>query len=581
MCAVSMFVVDSRLVQRRRFQMTVVAQDPSVKGADGRILVAQAGVPADRLEPGPRSHRFHVVDYDAGRGELNPAAVLTEPVPPGDPNYGWTYVDRFVGADDETLLSDPAFHAQNVFAIAARTLGAFEFALGRRVPWGFGSHVLYLVPHAFAEANAFYAEEDDALFFGYLPIDEATTAYACLSHDVIAHETTHALLDGLRPRYTEPGLPEQPAFHEAFADIVALLSVFSLREVVERLLGRPDRNGRIAASVVSVEGLAGSALFGLAEELGEAVSDERGSALRRSVSLEPSDAWRSDPAFEEPHRRGEVLVAAVMQTLLQMWTDRLIPLIHAGKLDLARAAEEGSKAATHLLTMAIRAIDYTPPVEFEFEDFVDAVFVSDSVVAPDDEHHYRDKLLDSFRAFGITRPAEQIVDLAERGPLQYENMNFAALRVAPDEVHRFLWQNAELLGIDRAYHLEVESVYPATRVGPDGLVVEEAAADYVQMLDATAEELAERGVQLPGGLDPATKVQVFGGGTVIFDQFGSAKYHQTKPLQDWQRQSRRLDYLVRSNLHDTHQRFGFSLGTSRGQLFAEFHLANPRAEEAW
>jgi hypothetical protein len=76
-------------------------------------------------------------------------------------------------------------------------------------------------------------------------------------------------------------------------------------------------------------------------------------------------------------------------------------------------------------------------------------------------------------------------------------------------------------------------------------------------------------------------VQVFGGGTVIFDQFGSAKYHQTKPLQDWQRQSRRLDYLVRSNLHDTRQRFGFSLGTSRGQLFAEFHLANPRAEEAW
>jgi hypothetical protein len=579
--AFSMQLVDSRLVQRRRYQMTIVAQDPSVKDADGRILVAQVGVPADRLEPGPRSHRFHVVDYDAGKGELQPPAVLTEPTPFGDPNRGWMYVDRFADADNAALLSDPVFHAQNVYAIAARTLGAFEFALGRRVKWGFGSHQLYLVPHAFAEANAFYAEEDDALFFGYLPLDELSTVYACLSHDVIAHETTHALLDGLRPRYTEPGLPEQPAFHEALADVVALLSVFSVQEVVERLLGEPDAEGRIDASEVSVDGLAASALFGLAEELGEAVAGERGSALRRSVKLEPSAPWRTDPAFEEPHRLGEVLVAAVMQTLRQMWAERLTRLIHAGRIDRARAAEEGSKAATHLLTMAIRAIDYTPPAEFEFEDFVDAVFVSDSVVAPDDEHQYRDKLLDSFGAFGITRPAEEIVDLSKQGPLQYENVNFTALRGAADEVYRFLWQNADLLGIDRAYHLQVESIHPSVRVGPDGLVVQETAADYIQMLGATAGELATLGVEAPAGLDPATEVQILGGGTVIFDQFGAAKFHQTKPLQDWKRQSRRLDYLVRTRQHDSDGRFGFSLGTSRGQLFAEFHLADARAEEAW
>ena len=39
--------------------------------------------------------------------------------------------------------------------------------------------------------------------------------------------------------------------------------------------------------------------------------------------------------------------------------------------------------------------------------------------------------------------------------------------------------------------------------------------------------------------------------------------------------------LVRAGLRDTHKRFGFSLGTPRGQRFADFHVANPRAGEAW
>jgi hypothetical protein len=73
-----------------------------------------------------------------------------------------------------------------------------------------------------------------ALLLGYFPsYDGARTIYTCLSHDVIVHETTHALVDGLRTRYTDPSSPDQAAFHEGFADVVALLSIFSLPSIAE------------------------------------------------------------------------------------------------------------------------------------------------------------------------------------------------------------------------------------------------------------------------------------------------------------------------------------------------------------
>jgi hypothetical protein len=42
------------------------------------------------------------------------------------------------------------------------------------------------------------------------------TVFTCLSHDTIAHETTHAIVDGIREFFMEPTNIDVPAFHEAF-----------------------------------------------------------------------------------------------------------------------------------------------------------------------------------------------------------------------------------------------------------------------------------------------------------------------------------------------------------------------------
>jgi len=89
---------------------------------------------------------------------------------------------------------------------------------------------LSIYPHALCETNAYYSSSRKALLFGYFVANKEVSAlqapgtmvFTALSHDIIAHETTHALLDGIHCRYLEPTNQDVLVFHEGFADIVAL-----------------------------------------------------------------------------------------------------------------------------------------------------------------------------------------------------------------------------------------------------------------------------------------------------------------------------------------------------------------------
>jgi hypothetical protein len=257
--------------------MPVLAQDSSVRRDDGGILTASVSVPWEGLGGGPAGHRVQVIDYDATTDTMYaPADVGDGDVP--DP------------ADDTEILGDPAFHARNVYALAMRTLARFEYALGRRVSWCFSAHQLKVLPHAFQEMNSFYSREAQSLVFGYYHRGDEPV-FMCLSHDIVVHETTHALVDGLRSRFMAPSSADQAAFHEGFADIVALLSVFSLGEVLYKLIARgpeiPDKDGVIPRSAITAESLKQSVLLGLADDMDAESGAARVNALRRSVGLDP------------------------------------------------------------------------------------------------------------------------------------------------------------------------------------------------------------------------------------------------------------------------------------------------------
>lgn len=142
--------------------------------------------------------------------------------------------------------------------------------------------------------------------------------------------------------------------------------------------------------------------------MGQELSAIRGAALRRSVKLARGKPYMSMPEFEEEHRRSELIVAAMMNAFLDIWLSRLdkVGVVQRGKKDRSLVRDEGARVADHLLTMAIRAIDYCPPVDLTFSDYLSALLTVDREVVPDDtKYGYRDALVKNFKAFDI-EPAE-------------------------------------------------------------------------------------------------------------------------------------------------------------------------------
>lgn len=355
-------------------------------------------------------------------------------------------IDKFyeiINLDDKLVLanngldpseSNPKFHQQMVYAVTMTTIKNFEKALGRKVLWAprrleydpvngkkqYEEYVdkLRIYPHALREANAFYSPQKKALLFGYFysnPEDVTrqmsnTLVFSCLSHDILAHEITHAILDGMQIHYNEPSNPDVLAFHEAFADIVALFQHFSFPEVLKHQIAKTKGD-------LSSQNLLGE----LAQQFGVAIGnygslrDAIGGYNETTGEWEPAEPNPQDYYnILEPHQRGSILVAAVFEAFLSIYKRRVVDLyriasngtgiLPKGELhpDLVnRLAEEASKISTQVLNMCIRAIDYCPPVDITFGDYLRAIITADYDLINEDSYGYRLAFVEAFKNRGI------------------------------------------------------------------------------------------------------------------------------------------------------------------------------------
>lgn len=364
------------------------------------------------LAAGPVGEYLEVVDFDPA------SKCFYAPVDLNDP---------YILAQDglPPSESNPQFHQQMVYAVAMTTIQNFEKAFGRKALWSSyrsGSDKflqrLRIYPHALRQANAYYNPRQKALLFGYFPASSSAPedhipngiVFTCLSHDIIAHETTHALLDGMHRRFIENSHRDTLAFHEAFADIVALFQHFTFPEVLRQQIAKTRGD------------LASQSLLGqLAQQFGKAIGqygalrDAIGAFDRKENKWKPYTPNPNDyQTVLEPHARGAILVAAVFEAFLSIYKCRIADLLRIasngsgiltpGELhpDLVhRLADEAAKSARHVLDMCIRALDYCPPVDITFGDYLRAIITADTDLYSEDELGYRIAFIEAFRRRGI------------------------------------------------------------------------------------------------------------------------------------------------------------------------------------
>jgi hypothetical protein len=527
--------------------LRVYSVSPELCRFDGAVATLE--VPYEPLEPGPVGKLFEVESAD-GNIKLTPVDLDSPRV--------------LIQSGLAPSTSNPGFHQQMTYAVASSIYASFRNALGRLVAWrNDASGRLLLRPHVASQgANAAYDSGSTSstlgrpeIRFGYTKdkIIDGGKVFACLCNDVIAHEMTHAMIDGLRSHFVIPTNPDVFGLHEGLADIVALFHRFSFKELLTSQI-------RQLGADIQTSGL----LTQVASQL----------AAASTSPTKPRSA--ADPVQYkhgmESHEAGNVLAGAVFDAfvrLLKRKTERYFRLANLSPHqrlphDLIEIlADQASDMAKQLLSICIRAIDYCPPVDVEFGEYLRAMITADRNLVREDPWGYRETLISTFAGRGIF--ARDVVAMSEdalvwRAPSRplrrIERLSFGLQKFNGDPSvpasAAELEEQAEALGdfITQPQHRDefglmapgadvdppaIHSIRSSRRVGPDGQVLFDLVA-----------EVTQRRMAKTSKSDLRTKF--FGGSTIVIGSKGEVRYVISKNIKNNERLERQIQYQQSSGM---------------------------------
>lgn len=302
--------------------------------------------PPGSLGPGPCDERIYVAD----------AVAKARP-------YGFPYLPPWTGPIHRPPSPDPDGHydhldpgsreflSAHLFGAVRHTLDVWEGYLGRTIDWHFRRDLsrLELIPlldwdnahsgYGFVETGWNHHRRGSALQFA-------------LSLDTIAHEIGHSIL------FSEIGIPvgrhrtaQFLAFHEAMADLVALVCGMRFNSVLDHVLQATHGNLYVTNEINRIGELSQT------DQIRVASQDVR-MANVEGIWLDPAGEWHDDTGQgRHAHDLGQPLLGAIFDILIEIYEVVLVEhglispaldrLSRSGEYDPARVAavEQGFAAA--------------------------------------------------------------------------------------------------------------------------------------------------------------------------------------------------------------------------------------------
>jgi hypothetical protein len=348
--------------------------------------------------------------------------------------------------------------------------------------------------------------------------------YTCLSHDIVAHELGHAVLDGLKPYYNEVTSAETAGFHEYIGDAIALTAALNHSSIAVEVAGHGD--GDLSAATI---------IQNIAAEFGQGLQPEYGSLADAYLRNAANDTTMSDLAGVSEEHDLSCVPTGVYYDLLRRIYEHIMQDKDRDQSKLRVAAL--MSAATVTRRMMLRALDYCPPVDLQFEDYAEAVVRADAIAYPIDSSGFRKLAIDAFQRRELGRQLHLRDKDLEIQNNQLRGLNIDELAASTTDAYHFLDRNRAMFRIPSDANFDVINLYRTKKIGAnDYRVPQEIVMEFVWREEM---ELRQRRFgPLRGSTFP-----MWCGGTAVFSREGNLLHYVVK-LNESRRRETLARYIV-------------------------------------
>jgi hypothetical protein len=293
----------------------IFSQPPNVVDIEPEVI--RVSVLPNQIKEGPEDDRMFIVDaidkipYDEGPGNGPPYSGRRNNKVQSGPD----------GHFDHLPVGSREFMCAGAYATVRRVLDIWEDYLKAPIPWHFAARFEKLEIIPFVNLTNSQAG-DGYLEFGYGRNEHHGRNFDapyCQNFDVVAHELGHLIIYSVvgKPLHTAGVQIDYNAMHEAFSDLIAIISLLHFDSVVKRLLDATKGN-----------------LFTVNEL-------ERVGELSKSLELRTAfNSVRMHEVGEGRHDRSRPLTGAIFDIFVEVFQKKLVK---AGLIlqDLANRSTQG------------------------------------------------------------------------------------------------------------------------------------------------------------------------------------------------------------------------------------------------